>query len=344
MENNDIINNTYDNLENTSNAVEDNAVVDTSSIAEEYIDNEFINDENMEEFKLMNLLSKRNDIKNMVNKVEQGQKRFVSDDALLDHIESAISDLDVEAIQNLTDDEITNIFTIDGEEHKLDISVDDPTKEIEFKRDFLVLSKKSNDAMRKFDEEMNKIETEISTYSEDLKEAMNEFGNMSNLIRSKIANAAETTDDDGKRDLYNKLLVAFDNGYTLDNVKEYYTKYSHKAKGLIGDYHNNKKSHYIYRKYKRVIESLNIDTDLTKFPNLETQFLSQEFHDRHNIFLFAIISMVASWEGKNVNKIDGLFLTQFCINIKNLFYNKFDNEETKAKFIGNIIDVLDIIV
>lgn len=338
MENNDII---KDANMDTENPVETEVVVNEGFGD---MDNEFINDENINEFKLMNLLTKRNDIKGMVDKIEQGHKRFVSDDDLLDKLELRISEMSVEQIEKLTDDEVKDIYTIDGEEHKLDISVDDPNKEIKFKRDFLLLSKKSNIAMCKFDEEMAKIEAELETYNDDLKNLMTEFGNMSNLIRSKIANAAETTDDETKKELYNKLLVAFDNGYSLDNVKEYYTKYSHKAKSLIGDYHNNKKSNYLYRKYKRVIDTLKIDTDLTKFPNLEVQFLPEEYHNRRNIFLFAIISMIAGWEGKGVNKVDGLFVTQFCVNIKNLFYNKFDNEETRAKFISNIVDVLDIIV
>lgn len=304
-------------------------------------DMDFMDDESIDELKMLNLLSKRKDIQNMKDNIRKEQHKFMADENAGELLEAKLESIPIVELKAMTDEQIAELYTINGEEFKLSIDFgNNDKKEREFKRDFAVFLKNSSITMKQFDEETDKIEKEINENQEEFDRVVSEFGNVSNLIRTKLAENMEKTTDESKKKLYAAMIEEYDYGFTLNNVKKYYS--SHRAGRVLGDYKDDKRSNYLYRKYKRVIDALKIKTDLTSFVNLEAKFLSEDHQKHPNIFIFSIISMVASWE-KNIDANKGLFLTQFTINIKNLFYNKFDTEEERAKFIANIIDVMDLI-
>jgi len=314
--------------------------VTTDSTNNDVMDS-IVTDDNADEFKMLNLLSKRNDVKNMMNTMKNEQNKLIKDVDKAEIIDERLASMSVEEVENLSYSQVEDIYTINGEKFELSISFDTHDKEMEFKKDFLVFMKKSSDTMERFDEELAKIEKEIADNQEEFDRVVSTFGNMSNLIRSKLVEKYETATDEGKKELYSLLIKEYDYGFTLDNVKDFYSTF--RARNVLGDYKDDKRSNYIYRKYKKVIQSLGITTDLASFAGLEKKFLSEDHQSHPNIFIFAIISMVASWAKNTNNKNRGLFLTQFTINIKNLFYNKFDSEEERAKFIANITEVMDLI-
>jgi hypothetical protein len=300
-----------------------------------------ITDENADEFKMLNLLSKKNDMKTMMDGLRKEQNKLIKDVDKAEIIDERLSSLTLDEIEKLTDEQIEEIYTIDGEPFELTISFDSKSKETEFKKDFLVFMKKSSDTMEQFDKEMEKIEKEIAENQEEFDRVVSTFGNMSNLIRSKLVEKRDTATDESKKELYTELIREYDYGFTLENVKEFYSN-KNRARNVLGDYKNDKRSTYLYRRYMKVMSALRVKTDLAQFAGLENKFLSEDHQKHPNIFMFAIISMVASWKNENL-KNKGLFLTQFAINIKNLYYNNFDKEEDRAKFISNIIEVMDLI-
>lgn len=299
-----------------------------------------VTDDNIKEFELLNLVAKKKDIASMVETIRSEQRKFISDGDLADKIDACLENLSVEDVENLTFDEVKEIFNVDGEDKDMNVKVSDDNADLKFKKDYLIFAKKSADTMTRFDEELEKIEAEMEENRKELDRVISEFGNMSNLIRAKLVDKINTAEDDHKKDLYERLLYAFDCAMTFDNVKKFYSAF--RKRQVVGDYKNDKTSNYIARRYKRVLEAYGIRFDLTKFGNLEKLYLPEEYHKRPNIFLFSIIKMVSSWNIEDVDRVNGLFLTQFNTNIQNLFYNKFDSEETKANFIKNIIEVIDM--
>jgi len=52
---------------------------------------------------------------------------------------------------------------------------------------------------------------------------------------------------------------------------------------------------------------------------------------------------ISTFANKEVDRTIGLFLTQLTINLKNLIYNKFEDETTKETFSNNIKSVIEMI-
>ena len=305
-------------------------------------DNDFINDDNVDAFKLLNLKSKINDINSVIESVNNKQNELFKDLGDFDFIDKNIENVSEEEINSMTDEDIDKLLTDeDGIVTEFAVSFKTVKELNQFKREFLVMRKQTLDSFKKFDEELAKLNAEIAESQEEFDKLVNTFGNVSNLIRhnleEKLANAANNS----QKELFIKLIDSFDNGINLNNLKAYCKSY--KGANILWDHKDDKKATYIYRRYLKVIKNLNIKTDLTKFNFLEKRFLSEEYQERDNIFVFAVIHYISSWHNKAYTKADGLFLTQFTINLKNLFYNKFDSEDDKNTFIENIIDVIKII-
>lgn len=304
---------------------------------------EFVNDDNIDAFKLLSLKSKVNDINSIMENLNEKQAELISEDADFDFIDERLETLTEEEINNMNGEQLDAVLT-DENGTLLEFTVDfgNDTKALyQFKKEFLIMRKQSLDAFKKFDEELTKINAEIAESQEEFDKLVNEFGNVSNLIRSTLIKRLENADTEEQKELFEKMLVSFDNGLALENIKSYCKSY--KGRNILWDHKDDKQATYIYRRYLKVIKNLNIKTDLTKFNFLEKRFLTEEYQERDNIFVFAIIHYISSWHNKSYTKADGLFLTQFTINLKNLFYNKFDSEADKETFINNIHDVIKII-
>ena len=325
------------------NTVVDMQLANINEINNESTDSDnFIDESNADAFKLLSLKSKVNDINSVMENITNEQSKLVDDDDF-SFIDKRIESLSEEDIKKLDNKAIDDILT-DDDGCMLAFTIDfgkDVNALYKFKKEFLILRKQSLETFAKFDEELAKINAEIAESQEEFERFSKEFGNVSNLIRSTLVNKLENADTDRKKELFEKLITSFDNAITLDNVKAYCKSY--RGNSVISDYRDDKKAQYIYRRYLKVVEKLNINTKLTTFTNLEKRFLDNEYHRRPNIFVFAVIHYISSWHNKEFTKADGLFVTQFAVNLKNLYYNKFDDVNDKNTFINNIESVIKII-
>lgn len=304
---------------------------------------DIITDENFETFKLLSLKSKMSDIESIVDDINNQQKKFVNDIDDFDPLDKILENLTEDEIKNMTFDQINKLL-VDENGDPIEFVLDfngDENKLNQFKKDFLIIRKQSTETINNFEKELEKINKEIAESQEDFDKAIAEFGNISTLIRRTLENRIDQATTEEIKNKYVNILKYFDYGLTLENVKEFCKSY--KGQRILGDYVIDKHSEYVYRRYLKVAKSLAIKTDLASFTNLEKRFLDDEYCDRPNIFVFAIISYIASWHNKEYSKMLGLFITQFTVNLKNLYYDKFDNAEDKEIFINNIKEVINII-
>lgn len=307
------------------------------------VTDEFMNDNDIEEFRLLNLKSKASDINKYVENISNAQKSLVNEDTEFEYIDTVLESLTEEQINEMSTSEIDKLL-VDSEGNQLHFTIDfsdDHKAFAKFKKEFLILRKQSNETLKKFDEELAKINKEIADSQDEFDQLVKQFGNVSTLIRTKLNERLEAADTDSKRALIQKLITSFEYGFNLDNIKEYCKSY--RGNSIIGDYRDDKRAKYIYRRYLKVINDFNIKTNLTAFKKLENKFLPEEYQNRPNIFVFAVIHYISSWHNKNYTKADGLFITQFTVNLKNLYYDKFDTVEEKEQFIAHIKEIIDII-
>lgn len=353
-------NKNYDGMTTEMAIVDDEAVDcevnETSDGAQEETDvNEFINDtnsfidpEDYDSVKLLGLKSKLNDISRLTNQLKSNQNGMLKggdSGDVAEYLDSVVLEYTVDELKELTNEDLDNIYVYNDEEVEFGFKFDDDDKRYEFKRDYLVMRKETMDAIARFDEESAKINEELANHQDELNHLLDEYGDMDGLIRSKLNEKIESATNEETKNLYIDMLVSFDNASNLLNVAEYIRSY--KGKDIIPDYRNDKNSKKVYAKYMKVMESLEITTNLTSFRDLEKKFLVTDdnymYCKRPNIFIFSVIHYIASWYNKQYSKVNGLFVTQLIINLKNLYYDKFKDEATKENFIKNIKSIIDII-
>lgn len=307
---------------------------------------DFIGPEDYDTVKLLSLKSKVNDLTKLTEQLKSKQNNMINDDeGAGDYLDEAIADYTVDELKALTNDELDDIYTYNDTAIEFQTDFDSEKQRYEFQRDYLVMRKETITAISKFDEESAKINAELAEHQAELDHLLDTYGDMEGMIRSKLDSKIENATDDYERELYTNMRTSFEYAFNLDNVIAYVKSY--RGRSIISDYRDAKKSNKVYRHYLKVIESLGITTNLTGFRNLEKNFLVVDdnliYNKRPNIFVFSVIHYISSWYNKEYSKVDGLFITQFIINLKNLFYDKFSDEEVKEKFIDRIKTVIDII-
>ena len=247
-----------------------------------------------------------------------------------------------EQISKLTNDEVREIYTYNGEEIGLNIPFDNEKDRINFLRDFLKLRKEGDIILEKCNKELEQIDAEIAANQEEFNKVVGEFQDMNKLILHTLEDKRDKAETDEKRELYNGLITAYTNGFSLDNVKEYFSN-RNKVRNILSEYRSDKKAGYIHRRYMKVCKSLEIKQSLTEFVGIERKFLPPGYNRHPNIFMFSVISMISSYWGKPYDKALGVFITQFAVNMKNLILDKFSTMEEKCDFVDNIVAIMDMI-
>ena len=303
---------------------------------------DFVNEDNYEAFKLLNMKSKVNDVQRLSDDLKTKVNEVISDDDIAgDHIDKCIENLTESDINELTDEQLNDMFTIDGTPIEFAFDLKTEEDRLKFMRDYLIYRRQTIDSCASLDAEIEKMQKEMAENQEELNKLSDLYGNVSGLIKETLKTKIEEAPDEDAKNLYTKLLDNFNYALTLENVKAYLKTY--KGKSVMGDYLNDKKSMYIYRSYKRVCKELQIETDITNFRGLEYKFFGPDFTRYNNIFIFAVLHYVSSQKKYIADKSFGLFLTQLVINLKNLFLDKFDSEEDKEVFTSAIRDIVRII-
>lgn len=306
---------------------------------------DFIGD-NYDKFKMLSLYSKQKDIVNLKNNIMSNRNSMYNSPEGFKYIDDSIKDYTEDDIKKMSAEKINEIFGTEDDNPIINTErLSDGTNiDTEFKRDFLIFQKQAQDAMNTIEEEEKKLQESIAEEMKMFDDTVNTYGDIQTLVKSTILEKIANADNDHDRQLYQAIMVEYDNGFTLNNLINYCQSY--KAKNIYSEFRlDNDKTDYIYRRYLKECKSLGIEEDeITRFTKLESRFLPEKYHNYDNLFMFAVIHFIASWHGKNTNSSRGLFITEFMINIKNLYYNKFDNEEDKESFCNNIIKVLDLIL
>ncbi len=294
--------------------------------------------DNNKAFHLLELKQHVNDIRKIKDEIIDKRVNVLNDDEISNHLDNVIENLSIEKIKSLTETEINLIYMIEDKPIELDIAMSDKTKSFEFKRDFLIYRKESSLALAEIDEALEKMNQEMVTNELELNTLLTEFGDLSTYIRQKLTNDYNSAITEDEKNKFSLMLKNFDDSLTLNVLFDHYSKYS--VKNTISDYYTRAEG--IYSNYLKTMKKLNIKNNLTHFENLEVKYLPEKYHKYPNLFLFAVIKYFA-YKKNSVEKFtDGIFLTQFTVNLKKLYSDDFHNDEMKETFINSIQKVLDL--
>ena len=304
---------------------------------------EFIDDDNYDEFRMLSLYNKQQDIYRLQKTVKENRSKLVERPECLDFIDEALANVSVDDIKAMSDSDINKLFDPESEEEHIDIAnPEDHEFTTQFKRDFLIFQKQTIITSKEIEEEQRKIDEEVEKCKDELNELVETYKSMGSLIKAKIVEKIGKTTDDHERKLYQSMLVYYDNGFNLNNVINFAKSY--KGKSVYSDFvMDGSRSQYVYRTYKKECAMLNVQDELPRLTGLEVKFLPEKYHAKPNLFMYTVMAYIASWHNKNTDTARGIFITEFVTNIKNLFYDKFESEDDKQTFLSNIMTVLDLI-
>lgn len=329
-------------MEETMN-VQDNIQTKETALP---VSDDFITEDNVDTIKLLNMASQLNDMKALAQSIKnKANKPLDSVDAtsISDIIDSKVANLTVKDVEAMSDEDVYKIYTDENGKLYDFLALDDPKDDVSFKRDFLILRIECLASLSSLDASIASLEESMAEYEDEIKELINKFGNMSGYIKYYLTDKMDNATTDKEKDKYNRMIIAMDESLTLSNVKRFYSNDMNRV-NLIPNFVMVKKTANVQKKYETVRTRIRSRTNLFDFGDIEKRYLPEKYHVRNNLFVFSIINMVASWIKQEDNLSNGLFLSQFCVNMKNLVYDKFDSEEEKETFVTAACEVLDMVM
>lgn len=317
--------------------------VKKDSVATPYSQTNNVEDD-YNDLKLLQNMSKIDDLKAIRDNIKDQQKnmQLTVDDGFIDEY---LKDISVDELKKMSSDEINKFFIDkDGEELEINEGVLKQFKNQDeintFKKDLLIFRKETDVYIDNLDTEIKNMEISNKEFSNRYDEIIAEYDSVQNYVRNLLVKKLETADTDEKKNLIQRMIDAYDDAITLDRLKRYCKSY--KGKSILSDYLNDKRAHYINRRYHRVATVLKLHGELTNFVDIE-KYLPAEYMKRTNIFVFSLIHYISSLHNKNYDKVDGVFITQVMVNLRNLIFDRFLSDNSKQQFINSICEVLKII-
>ena len=293
-----------------------------------------------EAMKVFNLQSQIQDMKDIKANIKAQQATVVSNEETLDALNTAIAGISIGTLKNMSSDKIDALYVVDGKELEIAIPDVEKARENEFKKDYLIYLKESAKAMEEIDKSLDSIESEMTNSESELKAIIAQFGDITSCIRAKLQEDYDNADTDEKKARFGTIIDSFDNAYSLDRLYNHYKGF--KPANTLRDYKDDDRSLGLYSQFMVVVKKLGIRTDLTGFDGLEVKYLPEKYHQYPNLFLYLVIKYFAYRKDKVTKTDDGIFLTQFIVNLKNLFADRFTTPEQKETFINNIEKILDL--
>jgi len=289
---------------------------------------------------LLNLQGQLQDMKDMRGNIVKEQLKVLGDVADLEAVQAKLVDISIEDLKAITEEGLKELFTINGKEVDVAVEIEDAFKAFEFKRDFLVYLKESEQAVNQIDEAVLKLEEDLKAHDEELKDVVAQFGDLSKCIRAKLLSNLENAGDAVRAKRAQRMLDSFDDAWNLTRIYEIH-KVSRPG-NVLRDYKDNDRSVALYKNYMKAIARLGLKSDLTAFNDLEIKFLPEKYHKYPNLFLFIVIRYFAYKKDVADRVSDGVFLSQFMVYVKTLFADRFTTPEEKEEFLQNIQRVLDL--
>lgn len=296
-------------------------------------------------------LGKIGSVHNQLRSLQQQQqiqqanvRAIVTDfDTVLEKVRDK-SQLELEA---LTDEEVNALYTDEnGEEIQMNLPKKVSEKEIiDLKKDFLIYMINTEKVHKQIDEEKVKLQEALDEFQEENRAIHDQYnGNIAAYVRTLLGEQYNELEDGARKDAIKIILDAFDDASELTRIIDTY-KSLPDITNTVSDFIHNYEN--IAKKFHRNCKEIGIAVDLSSFTNFEGRLLEEKYHKHPNLFVFLIIKWFA--RKKNINKADGVFLTQLASELRQLYLNIGNDAATEAelahfeKFKNSARELLDVV-
>lgn len=264
------------------------------------------------------------------------------DDIINEKVNEAIKQYSLAQLNDMSDDQIDDIYTSVGLPTEINVDFKDPKKTKSFKKDFLIHIRQTKLMLDNVDKSMNELETTLSADFEEVNKLLATVGDVETYIQNKLHAELEDEKTSEERKIKLKNVLSYiDDALTLNRIYNYYSgneRYKGSVKkGFEQDFIAEKR----YSKYKKLCALLGVRTDLTTYNDLEKTFLPDKYQKYNNFFLYTIIHYYSYNAEKALPEFDGIFLSQLSTNLKKLFTGKLD-ETKKELLLESIKKMLDM--
>lgn len=299
-------------------------------------------------FTALHTKSQINDLVNLCKDIKNAQTQYdamcgnIDDsDDVTAFIDKQIESLSVDDIKSMNGADLIKLCTM--ENGKLSIGGLFSDDDIDGIREYIVFRKETNNSISELNGEISKLEKYYDEYNAEIKDAVSSCGDMTGHIKETINKRIENATTEEAKQRYYDMLKMLDYGLNLENVIEYYSN-PYRARTAIVNVKAPKAGKQVIKHYEHVITQVSCKTDFRRFGGIEPNRLPEPYNTKPvDSFMYSIVNYIASWWKNEDNTLNGLFLAQFSINLKNLVYNKFSNDEDKQTFINAICKVLDLV-
>lgn len=295
----------------------------------------------------MALRSLDNEMKNKLEFIERKKSAMVAnddEDKLLEIVEARVRELKLEDIMNFTKEQVEEVLTVEGD--RVLLPIENKNIEDEYRKDFLVYLKESQDYTDKINTAIESINQEMENFNEEYKKITEEYGDMNKYMQDRMRCALESDQtSEEEKDKIRDMLLYTDYGFNLspiyDEIKTLIDKNG--VKSIMYKYTKDlsdeiARAHDILAK----LQSSKIEVPFHLYLDIEEKFLPEKYKLFKNLLLFLFARWVVVHRN-NLNKLNIIFLVQFVYNLRCYYDKKFD-DETMKRFEKHICDLLDLIV
>ncbi len=306
----------------------------------ENITNELLTQEDRDAIKFLSIKSKFDEGKLAKNMINQQSKSMLESDEETDIIDEKLRSLTKEEIEVLTEDEIDAIFM--GDDHEIKLNNRDQDRDTELKRDFLLFRKSAIDTFDYIDAETERLNAELEQDREEFDRISETFDTFTDVMVNRLKTIKETSTDEENIKRIDNILEQVENGFTLNNIKKYMSNQV-KRRNIYSVYGVESKTQKMLNKYNKILRTLGINETIQSYGNIEDIFLGKGYTSRPNIFAVIFMTYISEMRFDEINMSnDGVFISQFMTNLKDLFYGKMTGER-KETFVNNIKEIVDMI-
>lgn len=306
-----------------------------------------------EDFKNLNAMVQTMD--SQMGMLEELNNTTITDVYGLDiKMKDVISNLSVEEIDNMTEDDaldyLTEGFTSEGDNTNIssleELQMENDTYKnepfVSYVKYVFTEIKNGEIEMQKLRDEKDKLLKEVSDISDNYFNYVNSAEYKEKKLKriEEMRKQADNEENLYKKNKIIKMLTAMEKSENLqflfDRVESLGDK---EVENIKNTFFDNKKSTLIMEKFSAKLPKFGYNTEIyKKFFNLEEKFLPEEYYKFNNVFLFHVMRFI-SYADIN-SKEDNLYVSSLLIKLYNLLYHRYESQEMEDEIV-NVIKRFD---
>ena len=290
------------------------------------------------------LNKKMENLTEAINEIDKVNKKVIKDneedpdksDEIYSIIEERIKGYTLDQIDNLTIDEVKELFTIDGELIEFEGDFSKTDKNV-FMKDLAKYLKETQINKEDLDKLMQEYQEEMKSFNEELEKIMGDFEDLPSMYRAELRDRVENEENEDRKKILEDMNKMFDYAFSLENVISFYNEIG--TKNTLREYQNENLRKNIIEKYNRKVKEIGLRVSIAAFNNFETKFLDESYHERNNLFIFSIMKYIANKSNLKRRSPEVQFIVYFGVVMQSLYAESISpkNKETILNSAKNLL-------